>query len=98
MPASPRPICARLDALSFLPYSNGVHYDSEPQRLPLLQGLIGDGVLPGGYATDDGAGLVYRGTELHDVLAERPGALGYSIEQVRPGEIQEHPLPTRDLS
>ncbi len=86
------------DALGFLPYANGVHYDSEPQRRPLLQGLIGDGVLPAGYATDDGAGLVYRGTELHDVLAERPGALGYSIEQVRPGEIQERPLPTRDLS
>jgi peptidase E len=85
-------------ALGFLPYSNGVHYDSEPQRRPLLQGLIGDGVLPGGYATDDGAGLVYRGTELHEVLAERPGALGYSIEQVRPGEVQERALSTRHLS
>ena len=44
-----------INALGFLPYSNGVHYNSEPQRRPLLQSLIGDGVLPEGYATDDGA-------------------------------------------
>jgi hypothetical protein len=36
-------------------YSNGVHYDSEPQRRPLFQRLIADGALPAGYVTDDGA-------------------------------------------
>ena len=34
------------DGLGFVPYSAGVHYDSEPQRRPLFQQLIGSGVLP----------------------------------------------------
>ena len=38
------------NGLGLLPYSNGVHYDSEPQRRPLFQQLIADGVLPDGYA------------------------------------------------
>src|SRR5215467_11945183 len=46
------------NGLGFLPYSNGVHYDSEEQRRPLFQRLIAGGTLPGGYATDDGTGLV----------------------------------------
>jgi len=43
------------DGLAFVPYSNGVHYDSESQRRPLYQRLIGEGALPDGFATDDGA-------------------------------------------
>ena len=37
-----RPVTNGLD---FLPYSNGVHYDSEPQRRPLYHRLIADGTL-----------------------------------------------------
>jgi peptidase E len=85
------------DGLALLPYANGVHYDSEKQRRPLFQRLIGEGVLPDGYATDDGAGLVYRGTELHEVLAERPDARGYQVRRVGDGEADEQPLPTRSL-
>lgn len=50
------------NGLAWLPYANGVHYDSEPQRRPLLQQLVGAGRLPTAYATDDGVGLIYRGT------------------------------------
>ncbi len=50
------------NGLGFLPGSNGVHYDAEPQRRPLYQRLVADGTLPAGYATDDGVGLLYRGT------------------------------------
>src|SRR5438552_5426461 len=45
------------NGLGLLPYSNGVHYDSEEQRRPLFHKLVGDGALPAGYATDDGVGL-----------------------------------------
>jgi peptidase E len=51
------------DGLGLLPYGNGVHYDSEDQRRPLLQQLVGDGVLPTSYATDDHVGILYEGTE-----------------------------------
>ena len=72
------------DGLAFLPYSNGVHYDSEPQRRPLFQRLVGTGILPAGYATDDGVGLLYRGTTMVEALvedpADRPGAEAYWVE------------------
>jgi peptidase E len=69
------------NGLALLPYSNGVHYDSEDQRRPLFQSLIADGVLPAGYATDDGVGLLYRGTELVEALSEEDGKAAYFVER-----------------
>lgn len=84
------------DALAFLPYSNSPHHDAEEQRRPLIHRLIAEGTLPDGYATDNGAGLVYRGTELHEAVTEEDGALAYQM--VREGDAtRETPLPTRLL-
>jgi peptidase E len=80
------------DGLGLVPFSNGVHYDSEPQRRPLFTQLIADGTLPPGYATDDGAGLLYRGTEFVEAVCEKDGAAAYFVD--RDGETQ---LPTRRL-
>ncbi|HEX3823417.1 MAG TPA: peptidase E [Mycobacteriales bacterium] len=77
------------NGLGLLPHSNGVHYDAEEQRRPLFEQLIGDGTLPDGYATDNGVGLHYIGTELHEVLSEIEGATGYRVERVGPGEVRE---------
>jgi peptidase E len=85
------------DGLGWLPYSNGVHYDAEPQRRPKMHELIGDGTLGDGYATDDGAGLVYRGTVLTEVVADRPGPRGYELRRAADGSVVETPLPTRVL-
>ena len=49
------------DGLGLLPYGNGVHYDAEEQRRPLLHSLVGEGVLPVSYATDDRIGILYEG-------------------------------------
>ena len=84
--------------LGWLPYSNGVHYDAEPQRRPKMHELIGDGTLGDGYATDDGAGLLYRGTSLVEVVADRPGPRGYELTRAADGSVVETPLPTRVLS
>jgi peptidase E len=67
------------DALGFVPFSNGVHYDSEPKRRPLFQQLIAERRLPAGYATDEGVGLVYRGTELRAALADAPGKSAWYV-------------------
>lgn len=67
------------NGLAFLPYSAGVHYDSEPQRRPLYQGLVGAGVLPAGYATDDGTGIVYHGTEFAEAVSEVTGKGAYYV-------------------
>ncbi|MGA2528220.1 MAG: peptidase E [Acidimicrobiales bacterium] len=82
-----------VDGLGLLPYSNGVHYDSESQRRPLLQRLIADGGLPDGYATDDGVGLVYRGTELVEAVTEVRGKGAYSIRRVEDRAIEERIEP-----
>jgi peptidase E len=86
------------NGLGWLPYSNGVHYDSEAQRRPLFQRLIGNGTLPGGYATDDGAALVYRGTELAEAVATTPGAGAYAVRRTAPDEVDETPLDVRPIS
>ncbi|BFU42389.1 Type 1 glutamine amidotransferase-like domain-containing protein [Krasilnikovia sp. MM14-A1004] len=86
------------EGLGWLPYSNGVHYDAEEQRRPMMHKLIGDGTLPDGYATDDGAGLVYRGTRLAEVVADREGPRGYELKRAADGTVTETGLPTRVLS
>jgi len=84
------------DGLGFVPFSNGVHYDAESQRRPLLQRLVGDGTLPAGYATDDGAGVVYRGTEFVEAVAETDGAAAYFVAATDDGVVETR-LDTRKL-
>jgi predicted HAD superfamily phosphohydrolase len=61
-----------------------------------LQRLVADGTLPNGCATDNDTGLVYKGTELHEVITERDGALAYEVR--RDGdEAVETALPIRLL-
>ncbi|MCM1940604.1 peptidase E [Streptomyces sp. G3] len=72
------------DALGFLPYGNGVHYDVDPGRRPLTHRLVADGTLPTAHCTDDGVGLVYRGTELAEAVTEVPGKGAYVV--VRDGD------------
>jgi peptidase E len=67
------------NGLGFVPYSAGVHYDSEPQRRPLYQELVRRAVLPPGYATDDGVGVVYLGTDFAEAVSEVPGKGAYHV-------------------
>ena len=86
------------DGLGLLPYANGVHYDSEEQRRPLLHRLVADQTLPTAYATDDGVGLHYRGTELVEALTELPGKGAYRVLRGPDGEAVETRLEPRLLS
>jgi peptidase E len=88
---------AVLDGLALLPYGNGVHYDSEEQRRPLLHRLVGDRTLPTSYATDDGVGLVYDGTVLAEVVADRRDVAGYRVELGTDGSVTETRLEPRLL-
>lgn len=85
------------NGLALLPYGNGVHYDSEAERRPLLHRLVAEGTLPLSYATDDGVGLLYRGTELADVVSDRPDANGYRVERAPDGTVTETVLAPRRL-
>lgn len=86
------------DAMALLPYGNGVHYDSEPQRRPLLHQLVGDSTLPTSYATDDGVGLVYEGTRLVEAVADRPGVAAYRVERTPEGDVVETRIEPRLLA
>jgi hypothetical protein len=72
------------NGLGLLPYANGVHYDSEAQRRPLLQRLVAEGQLPDvAYATDDHVGGWYEGVDAIRVVADTlvspvDGPLAYS--------------------
>ena len=68
-----------VDGLGLLPFSNAVHYNAEEQRRPLFHSLIAKGNLPAGYATDNGAGLLYRGTDMVEAVAEVEGAGAYYV-------------------
>ena len=71
------------NGLGLIPYGNGVHYDSEAQRRPLLQTLVGEGTLPTSYATDDRIGLLYRDGEPYEVISDMPElpARAYRVEK-----------------
>jgi peptidase E len=86
------------NGLGFLPYSNGVHYNSEAQRRPLLHSLIADGTLPDGYATDDGVGPHYVGTELHEAVTDDPQAAAYHVQRVGEASVTETVIGARLLT
>jgi len=67
---APEPI----DGLGLLPGSLTVHADGEPERLPAWLACVRDGSLPGGWALDDGVGLLFAGERLERIVSSRPGA------------------------
>jgi peptidase E len=83
------------DGLALLPYGNGVHYDSEARRRPLVHRLVASGTLPTTHCTDDGVGLVYRGTELVEAVAEVDGKAAYVVRREGSTAVEERIEPRR---
>lgn len=82
------------NGLGFLPFGNGVHYDSEETRRSLLQRAVASGELPTSYATENGAALLYEDTGLADVITDREGPAAYRVERLD-GVVVETRLPSR---
>lgn len=85
----------RIEGLGFLPWSNTVHYSSEPGRRDAVDRGLRDG-MPPVYAADDGAALHFVGTDVGQVVASRREARAYRIEQQH-GNIVTTQLATRYL-
>jgi peptidase E len=82
--------------LGLVPYSNGVHDDFPGQpRREVYRALVAQGALPGGYATEDGTGLHYRGTTLHEVISIRPGKRAWRVDAAPGGGSREEPIEPR---
>lgn len=85
------------NAMALVPFGNGVHYDSEAQRRPLLQKLVGDEVLPLSFATDDRVGIHYLNGQPHEVISDvdadpSSGPAAYRVEKIGI-EVVETRLP-----
>jgi peptidase E len=88
------------NGLALLPFGNGVHYDSEERRRPLLHELVRSAALPLSYATDDGVGLLYEGVEPVTVISDvegPPGPAAYRVELVG-GAVVETLLPVGPIT
>jgi peptidase E len=83
------------DGLGLLEATACPHYDGEPQRRPVYQRLIADGMRPG-YAADDGAALHFYGPNLIEVISCRPEAAAYRVE-LADGQARETRMPGRFL-
>ena len=83
------------NGLDLLPFGNGVHYDSEARRRPLVHQLVADGTLPTTHCTDDGVGLVYRGTELVEAVSEVDGKGAYVVTRDGDTATEERIEPRR---
>lgn len=82
--------------LAFLPYSNGVHDDLDDQpRRAVFRDLIASGKLPAGYATEDGTGLLYAGTELLEAVTILPGRRAWHVTPDGNGGYAEHAIVPR---
>jgi peptidase E len=68
--------------LGLLPGSLTVHADGEPERLPVWLESVRSGALPGGWAADDGVGLLFEGTTLTRVVSSRPGATAVRCDAI----------------
>jgi peptidase E len=89
-------LAAVTDGLGLLPYGNGVHYDSEARRRPLVHALVADGTLPETHCSEDGVGLVYRGTALVEAVSSVPDKRAFVVR--REGDrVVEAPVEPRSL-
>jgi len=75
--------------LGCLPGSNSVHYDGEPERRPCYLAAVAAGDIPAGWGVDDGAGLLFRGTRLAEVVASRPGVRAFRVHAVDGVAVEE---------
>jgi dipeptidase E len=80
-----------LEGLGLLPGSLTVHADGEPERLPVWLASVREGRLGGGWAVDDGVGLLFRGEHLQRLVSSRPGAGAQRVDAIG-GELVRHRL------
>jgi peptidase E len=80
-----------LAGLGLLSGSLTVHADGEPERLPVWLASVRAGELPGGWAADDGVGLLFCGDRLERVVSSRPGAGAQRVDALA-GELVRHRL------
>ncbi len=85
-----------LPALGWLKGSHSPHYDSEEERRPAYQRLIGCGTMLPGIAADDGVALHYQDEQLIQIVASTPEKRAYAVAEQK-GQVTETELIPRFL-
>src|SRR5437016_11957510 len=80
-----------IEGLGLLEGSLTVHADGEPERLTAWVAGVRAGILPGGWALDDGVGLLFRGRRPERLVSSRPGAAALRVDAIA-GELVRHRL------
>ena len=89
-------LAAFTDGLGFVPFSNGVHDDLDDQpRRRVYREMVADGRLAAGYATEDGVGLHYLGTALHEAVSILPGKRAWRVDPDGTGGYTEQAVVPR---
>jgi dipeptidase E len=83
-----------MSCLGFLDYSHSPHYNDGTDRKRLYREAVRNGVLPPGYACDDGAGLLFVDGKMSESVTLDPDSKNYYVS-VRDGKLTEDPLPAR---
>ena len=84
------------DGFGLLPGSLSVHYGRDPDRRAAYIAAVGKG-LTGGYALDDGAGILFEGSRAVEAFATKRGARVVRVERNGDGahEVELRPIPLR---
>lgn len=89
---APRPAIG----LGLLPWTMSVHDASDPKRRAEYRTRIAEG-MPGGFAVEDGVGLLFAGDELVEAVSARPGARAYRVA-LEGSQVVERPIEPRLLT
>jgi peptidase E len=82
--------------LGLLPFTLSVHDGSDPRRRAEYRARVAEG-MPGGFAVDDGVGLLFGDTELVEAVTARHGARAYRVE-LEGSQVVERPIEPRLLA
>ena len=85
------------NGLGFVPYSAGVHYDSEEQRRPLFQRLIGSGTCPPATRPTTASASSTGEREFAEAVTEVRGKGAYRVAQAGRRRPQEERIEPRVL-
>jgi hypothetical protein len=73
-----------------------VHYGRDPERRGAFREAVAFGI-PAGYGLDDGAGILFEGTEIAEAVSARPGARVLRVEPSDGARSSETAIPVREL-
>jgi dipeptidase E len=83
--------------LGFLPYSNSVHWGSEPERRIVFRKAVAEGEMPAGFGADDGTALNFHGTDLVEVVKTQRSAGAFRVATGEEAPLDARPLASSEV-